>query len=103
MDDTGKLAYGAESGIDRQNEGGDFGSMADSSGTVPKNSRFVNDATTTLNASMGISRDSWTAELYVNNITSEEGAMTQTAGKFSPEQSIMRPRTMGMRFSYNFE
>jgi outer membrane receptor protein involved in Fe transport len=103
MDDTGNLAYGMESGIDIQTEGGNFGSMADSSGAVPKNSRFVNDATTTLNASMGISRDSWNAELYVNNITSEEGAMTQTAGKFSPEQSIMRPRTMGMRFSYNFE
>ena len=70
---------------------------------VPLNTRFVNEATTTLNASMGISKDSWNAEIFVNNITSEEGAMAQTAGKFSAEQSVMRPRTMGMRFSYNFQ
>jgi hypothetical protein len=52
---------------------------------------------------MGIAKDSWNAEVFVNNITSEEGAMAQTAGKFSAEQSVMRPRTMGLRFSYNFQ
>jgi outer membrane receptor protein involved in Fe transport len=103
MDDTGKLAYGAESGIQRQNEGGTFGTVNDSNDALPLNSRFVNDAATTLNASMGLSKDNWNAEFFINNITSEEGAMTETAGKFTPEQSIMRPRTMGLRFSYNFE
>lgn len=103
MDDTGMLVYGAESGVERQNEGGSFGTVNDSTGSLPMNSRFVNKATTTLNASMGLSMDNWNAELFVNNITSEEGAMTETAGKFSAEQSVMRPRTMGLRFSYNFE
>ncbi|MGB2421513.1 MAG: TonB-dependent receptor domain-containing protein, partial [Porticoccaceae bacterium] len=103
MDDTGKLAYGAESGIQRQNEGGTFGTVNDSNDALPLNSRFVNDAATTLNASMGLSKDNWNAEFFINNITSEEGAMTETAGKFTAEQSIMRPRTMGLRFSYNFE
>ena len=32
MDDTGLLAYGAESGIERQNEGGTFGTVNDSTG-----------------------------------------------------------------------
>ena len=72
-------------------------------GALPLNSRFVNKAATTLNASMGMSKDNWNAELFINNITSEEGAMTETAGKFTAEQSIMRPRTMGLRFSYDFE
>jgi len=103
MDDTGLLAYGAESGIDRQNEGGTFGTINDSTGALPLNSRFVNDAATTLNASMGMSKDNWNAEFFINNITSEEGAMTETAGKFTAEQSVMRPRTMGLRFSYDFE
>ena len=103
MDDTGLLAYGAESGIERQNEGGTFGTVNDSTGALPLNSRFVNKAATTLNASMGMSKDNWNAELFINNITSEEGAMTETAGKFTAEQSIMRPRTMGLRFSYDFE
>ena len=103
MDDTSLLAYGAESGVERQNEGGDFGSVDDSTGGLPLNSRFVNEAAVTLNASMGMSKDNWNAEFFINNITSEEGAMTETAGKFTPEQSIMRPRTMGLRFSYDFE
>jgi outer membrane receptor protein involved in Fe transport len=103
MDDTSLLAYGAESGVERQNEGGTFGSVNDSTGELPLNSRFVNEAAVTLNASMGMSKDNWNAEFFINNITSEEGAMTETAGKFTPEQSIMRPRTMGLRFSYNFE
>ena len=103
MDDTSLLAYGAESGVDRKNEGGTFGSVVDSTGALPLNSRFVNKAAITLNASMGMSKDNWNAEFFINNITSEEGAMTETAGKFTPEQSIMRPRTMGLRFSYDFE
>jgi outer membrane receptor protein involved in Fe transport len=103
MDDTGLLAYGSESGIERQNEGGNFGGVNDSTGALPLNSRFVNEAATTLNASMGMSKDNWNAEFFINNITSEEGAMTETAGKFTAEQSVMRPRTMGLRFSYDFE
>ena len=109
MDDTSLLAYGAESGIKRQIHTGSkveentFGTVDDSKGDLPLNSRFVNEAATTLNASMGISKDNWKAEFFINNITSEEGAMAETAGKFTPEQSVMRPRTMGMRFSYDFE
>jgi outer membrane receptor protein involved in Fe transport len=103
MDDTSLLAYGAESGVDIKNEGGTFGSVDDSTGALPLNGRFVNKAATTLNASMGMSKDNWNAEFFINNITSEEGAMTETAGKFTAEQSVMRPRTMGLRFSYDFE
>jgi len=103
MDDTSLLAFGSASGIRTTAEGGNFGTVLDSTGALPLNSRFVNEATTTLNVSMGMSKDNWNAEFYINNLTSEEGAMAQTAGKFTPEQSVMRPRTMGLRFSYNFE
>jgi outer membrane receptor protein involved in Fe transport len=51
---------------------------------------------------VGYGRDNWTAELYVNNITSEEGYVVQPAGKYTPESSMMRPRTMGLRLSYSF-
>ena len=103
MDDTGLLAYGATSGVETQTYADTFGAVDDSTGALPVNSRYVNDAATTLNASMGISKDNWNAEFFINNITSEEGAMMETAGKFTAEQSVMRPRTMGLRFSYDFE
>ena len=51
---------------------------------------------------LGIEKDNWLAELYVRNITSEEGAIVQTAGKFSPEATVNRPRTVGLRLSYRF-
>ena len=88
--------------MDIQNEGGTFGTVATSDGSVPSNSRYVNEAATTLNIGLGYARDDWTAEVYVNNVTSEEGYVVQTAGKFTPESSMMRPRTLGLRFGYSF-
>jgi outer membrane receptor protein involved in Fe transport len=102
MTDTHELAYGNDPGVDIQNEGGTFGTVATSDGSVPSNSRYVNEAATTLNIGLGYARDDWTAEVYVNNVTSEEGYVVQTAGKFTPESSMMRPRTLGLRFGYSF-
>lgn len=102
MTDTHNLAYGNDPGISIQNEGGTFGTVATSNGNIPSNSRYVNDAATTLNLGLGYARDNWTAEVFVNNVTSEEGYVVQTAGKFTPESSMMRPRTLGLRFGYSF-
>ena len=102
MDDTALLAYGSTSGLGLEEEGGNFGTVADSSGELPANTRFVNESATVLSASAGIMKDSWLAELYVKNITSQEGAIVQTAGKFTPEATVNRPRTIGVRLSYRF-
>ena len=102
MDDTGLLAYGSSSGLDQQNEGDVFGTVNDSTGALPANSRFVNEAATTLNLSAGLTKDAWLAEIYVRNLTNTRGAVVQTAGKFTPEASVNRPRTVGMRLSYRF-
>ena len=102
MEDTHRLAYGRSSGFGLQNEGGVFGTVETSDGSIPANSRYKNDAVTAINVGMGYGRDNWTAEVYVNNLTGEEGYVVQTAGKFSPEASMMRPRTMGLRLSYSF-
>ena len=102
MDDTSLLAYGSTSGLGLEEEGGNFGTVADSSGELPANTRFVNESATVLSASAGIMKDSWLAELYVKNITSQEGAIVQTAGKFTPEATVNRPRTIGVRLSYRF-
>jgi outer membrane receptor protein involved in Fe transport len=102
MTDTHNLAYGSDPGVSIQNEGGTFGTVATSNGNIPSNSRYVNDAATTLNLGLGYARENWTAEVFVNNVTSEEGYIVQTAGKFTPESSMMRPRTLGLRFGYSF-
>ena len=102
FDDTSLLAYGATSGLSTQNEGGSFGTVNTSSGALPANTRFVNEAATTINVSAGIAKEAWKAELYINNLTSEEGRVVQTAGKFTAEASTLRPRTIGARFTYFF-
>ena len=102
MDDTALLAYGSTSGLGLEEAGGSFGTVADSSGALPASTRFVNESATVLSASAGIMKDSWLAELYVKNITSQEGAVVQTAGKFTPEATVNRPRTIGVRLSYRF-
>ena len=102
MDDTHNLAYGNDPGIGIQDEGGTFGTVATSDGQVPSNSRYMNESITTINLGIGYGRDNWTAELFVNNLSSEEGHVVQPAGKFTPESSMLRPRTMGLRFGYSF-
>lgn len=102
FDDTGLLAYGATSGLSTQNEGGSFGTVNLSNGSLPANTRFVNESVTTINLGAGLSKDNWRAELYINNLTSEEGRVIQTAGKFSAETTTLRPRTIGGRFTYFF-
>ena len=102
MDDTGVLAYGASSGLGLQNEGGTFGTVNDRTGNLPANTRFVNESATMINLSAGLEKDNWLAEVYIRNLTSEEGAIVQTAGKFTPEATVNRPRTLGLRLSYRF-
>ena len=102
MDDTAFLSSGSTSGLAMEAAGGNFGTVADSNGSLPANSRFINESATVLSASAGIMKDSWLAEVYVRNLTSERGAIVQTAGKFTPEASVNRPRTIGLRLSYRF-
>jgi iron complex outermembrane receptor protein len=102
MDDTAVLAYGSASGLGLQNEGGAFGTVNDRTGNLPASTRFVNESATMINLSAGVEKDNWLAEVYVRNLTSEEGAIVQTAGKFTPEATVNRPRTLGMRLSYRF-
>ena len=102
MDDTAFLSSGSTSGLAMAAAGGNFGTVADSNGGLPASTRFINESATVLSVSAGLMKDSWLAEVYVRNLTSERGAIVQTAGKFTPEASVNRPRTIGLRLSYRF-
>ena len=107
MDDTLFRQAGSYSGLEMQNEGGSFGEVAipDGSGgtRLPHNSRFVNPAATTLSMAIGIGRDSWTAELFFDNLNNESAPIMQIAGHYTPAISVQRPRTIGLRVSYDIE
>ncbi|MDE0350028.1 MAG: TonB-dependent receptor, partial [Gammaproteobacteria bacterium] len=102
MDDTLFRQSGAYSGLDLQYEGGNFGTV-EIPGGLPRNSRFVNPDATTVNVSFGIEKDGWRAELFVDNIGDEEAPVMQIAGHYTPVVTVQRPRSIGLRFSYDLE
>ena len=109
MDDTLFRQSGKYSGLSIQHENGTFGTVTipegreGSSRRLPANTRFVNPVAVTFNAAMGVTRDSWSAELFLHNIGSESAQMMQVAGHYTPVVTEQRPRTVGLRISYNYQ
>jgi outer membrane receptor protein involved in Fe transport len=107
FEDTLFQQTGRNSGLKIQNEGGTFGTVMIPDGAggfrLPNNSRYVNPSATTINAAIGFNKDSYGVELFVDNITSEEAPVVQVAGKFTPEMTVQRPMTIGIRFNMDYE
>jgi iron complex outermembrane receptor protein len=103
VEDTLFLDNGRSSGLSIQDEGGTFGTLPLSNGALPSNSRYVNEAATTVNFSAGFYKDGWSGEFFIDNLSNEEASITQVAGRFLPVVTNQRPRTMGLRFSYELE
>ena len=107
MEDTLFRQSGAYSGLKIQNERGTFGTVEIPDGAggsrLPNNSRFVNPSATTLGISFGVEKGDWGAELYFDNLNNEEAPVVQIAGHYMPAVSVQRPRTMGLRLSYDFK
>jgi len=64
--------------------------------------RFELDSYTAVNTSIGVSSDQWTATLYVDNLTDELGLLDGGAPDLIFRSIPIRPRTVGVRFNYNF-
>ena len=109
MDDTLFHQTGRYSGLPIYHEGGTFGNIAipdagaEGGRRLPVNSRFVNPAATTFNLAFGVERDAWRAELFVNNAGNEEAPIVQVGGRYTPVVTKQRPRSVGVRLSYDLE
>ena len=106
MDDTLYRQSGARSGLEMRDEGGTFGTVAIPDGggeRLPKNTRFVNPAATTINFALGLEKEMWTAEFFIDNVGNESGQIMQIAGNYTPIVTEQRPLSMGLRFSFEFE
>jgi outer membrane receptor protein involved in Fe transport len=107
FEDTLFQQTGLTSGLKLRNEGGTFGTVQIPDGAggfrLPNNARYVNPTATTINAAIGFNKDEWGTELFIDNLTNEEAPIVQVAGKFTPEVSVQRPMTIGLRFNFNYE
>jgi len=55
-----------------------------------------------LNTSLGLQRDNWTAELYVQNVTDERGVVWINAVNWDSRVQVNQPRAIGLRWRQNF-
>ncbi len=65
-------------------------------------SRQTMPSWTTMDASIGVMKDDWNAELYVVNLADENKSLFTSTSQFILVEVPMRPRTIGVRFGYSF-
>jgi iron complex outermembrane receptor protein len=64
--------------------------------------RFENPAYTLYDASFGVGKDAWTAEIYGVNITNVITSAFTSDAQFALQETITRPRVLGLRVGYKF-
>jgi outer membrane receptor protein involved in Fe transport len=70
-------------------------------GTIPT-ARRTQEAYSILNTGLGLERESWSAELYVRNLTDERGDVWINAVTWDARVMNNRPRTVGVVYRRNF-
>jgi iron complex outermembrane receptor protein len=57
---------------------------------------------TTYDASFGVAKDQWDAQIFGQNLTSVNASTGTSAGQFVQTETVIRPRVSGVRFGYKF-
>ena len=68
-----------------------------------KAARFEQEAYTLLNIAIGVNKDEWGAELFINNASDESAQLNINAADWTPSVTVSRPREIGVRFTYDYE
>jgi outer membrane receptor protein involved in Fe transport len=63
---------------------------------------YVQPGFSTVDAAAGVSRDAWSLQLYGQNLTDVRGNLFTGSSQYTKTMLINRPRTIGLRFSYEF-
>jgi outer membrane receptor protein involved in Fe transport len=64
--------------------------------------RFENPAYSTFDASAGVAKDAWSAHVYSQNLFNKETSLFTNTAQFVEAQTALRPRVIGVKFSYKF-
>ena len=75
---------------------------AHSYSSATTSNRFDQPNWTTVDASLGVSKDAWRIELVGQNLTDENKSLFTTAAQFVRAETPMRPRTLGLQIGYKF-
>ena len=74
----------------------------DSFSDIVRINRSEIDSWTMLGITAGVTDEKWSAEVYVDNLTDERAELSRNFVNDRHRVSYARPRTAGVRFSYNF-
>ncbi len=118
IEDQTRRIFGRGTGLTIQNLNGTFGAANQVSeldgpvfGTTTgangqqffQAARYVQESYSLVNVSAGIDKDNWGIELYVNNLFDEDGIVNINTFDGSPRVSVTRPRTVGLRFRWDYQ
>jgi outer membrane receptor protein involved in Fe transport len=103
-EDATRLIYGTGSGLPIQNEAATYDgtSFQDSNGVDFQGGRYIQESYAIASVSIGITKDDWKAEFYIDNLTDESAVLYIDTQQFTPKVVTNRPRTLGLRLSYDF-
>ncbi len=104
LEDTTQLVYGTGTGLSIQQEADVYQGVnyTDSNGEVFKGGRYIQDSYVLANLAFGITNDEWKAELFIDNVFDERAVLYVDNQQFTPKIVSNRPRTVGVRLSYDF-
>lgn len=104
MEDATRLIYGVGSGLEIHRDANSFAGVnyTDSNGDAFAAGRYVAQSYVLANVALGFKHDEWKAEFYINNLTDERAELYVDTQQFTPKVVTNRPRTVGVRLSYDF-
>ncbi len=70
-------------------------------GEIP-GGRYIQEAYSIVNLAAGVRKDQWTAELFIDNAFDENAQVYIDSQQFTPHVVTNRPRTIGLRLSYDY-
>ena len=106
VEDTLMRSRGRGSGLKIADEGGNFAGGNCGTYDMPvtcKAGRYVQDSYVLLDVAVGFERDNWGAELFVDNVADKRAELHVDTLQFVPKVVTNRPRTIGLRLSYDFQ
>jgi iron complex outermembrane recepter protein len=65
--------------------------------------QFENPAYSTWDASLGVVKDAWTVTVFGENLANSNNSVFVSTDQFIVAQTPLRPRVLGLSFSYKFE
>jgi len=64
--------------------------------------RFYQPGYTTYDASLGVSKDNWTATFYGQNLSNSDASTYTNTAQYIEQEVPLRPRVLGLRLDYKF-